>query len=74
MIFFNDIKTSRTEVCDDKDIHSSLVFYLNIYLFSKRKKINTISIFAEPFNMECDNPWLLGYSKESSYVLSTCKI
>ena len=73
MIFFNDNITSRTEVGDDIDIHSSLIFYLNIYLFSKRKKRNTISIFAEPFNMKCDNPWLLGYSKASSYVLSTCK-
>ena len=56
MIFFNDIITSRTKVCDDNDIHTSLLFYLNIYLFSNRKKIDTISIFAEPFNMECDNP------------------
>ena len=60
--------------CDDKDIHSSLLFYLNIYLFWRRKKINTISICDEPFNLVCDNPWSLAILKLLAYVPNACKI
>ena len=51
MIFFNDIITSRTEVCDDKDIHSSLLFYLNIYNF-RREKRETQLVFLQKIQYE----------------------